>query len=216
MFCLYCLCGLNMNEYILNDIYKASEIIINNTLHTDVLLFIGQSPNLMYHIVKNKRQSYQIPFSGMYLKENNKPIKNENVLYFEKMLKWYGVTKNIIMNNNIYFIDYCESGETMKSITHAINITYCISNIYNIIYWTSNTLKNTLLFDKIMFNKQICLNDKMNVDNLNKLINFEDYFKFRTIPKFKFYEIYDDYYFNVNNESMEIFVYNLCKYKKNE
>jgi len=118
-------------------------------------------------------------------------VTKDKLIFFEKILLHYGITKNVI-KKNIYLIDYCVSGESVASAGKILNKIFLQFKRYGLIYWTNSSLDidNAHIFDKkIFFDKLI------DVKHLNNLINFEYDFGFRTIPKFSFFKSYDDTFF---------------------
>jgi len=88
----------NMNQQLINTILEAGNTIVKNTTDDDVLIFIGQSPNLIYHVVKKYRESYELPFSGTYLwcGEMTIKCKKEKLDFFKKIAEHYKITKGVI------------------------------------------------------------------------------------------------------------------------
>lgn len=180
-----------MNKLLVRKICEASKIIIKKIPEDDVLIFIGQSPNLMYHLVKNFRESYELPFSGShaYLKTVEFD-KKKSMDFFRLILDHYKITKDVL-KKNVYLVDYCVSGTTIQSVISILNKCFGLSKAYGLIYWTNNSRDIEIIQ---MINKKIWLDELMDTKLFNALINFEDIEK-RTIPKYFFYREYDTTFF---------------------
>lgn len=196
-----------MDKDIVEKIIEASNIIINNTNDDDTLIFIGQSPNLMYHIVKKYRRSFEMPFSGSKFN-----MTEENKILLKNVLNHYKITKEIL-KNNIFLIDYCETGITFTTVSFILNNIFRISKIFNIIYWTGRLNDIT---NPYFFNKKIHLNKLMDVSGLEKLINFEYYFNTRTIPKCSsnIYSSHDELFCDKSNSELLDKFHEECEIQK--
>ena len=54
------------NNQIKEELIYASNLLIKNTLSSDILVFIGQSPNYISYIVENERNVIRVPLSGRF------------------------------------------------------------------------------------------------------------------------------------------------------
>jgi hypothetical protein len=180
-----------MDKQLVNKIRQASKIIIKKVSEDDVLIFIGQSPNLIYHLVKKFRESYELPFSGSYAYLKTVEFDEKKSMdFFRSMLDHYKITKDVL-KKNVYLVDYCVSGITIQSVISILNKCFGLSKAYGLIYWTnaSSNIENLQ-----MINKKIWLDELMNTKLLDALINFEEIEK-RTIPTYNFYKEYDGTFF---------------------
>ena len=64
----------------------------------------GASKLFAYHLVKNYRESYELPFSGSYLFLKTVPTdKDKSMDFFRKVLEYYNITKEIMKKNVLIF-----------------------------------------------------------------------------------------------------------------
>lgn len=181
-----------MDKRIVSKISEASKIIIEKVPDDHVLIFIGQSPNLMYHLVKNFRESYELPFSGSYAYLKTVEFDEKKSMdFFRLVLDHYKITKDVL-KKNVYLVDYCVSGKTIESVVSILNKCFGLSKAYGLIYWTNNSRD---IESPYMINKKIWLDELMDTELLDVLINFETDIGKRTIPKYFFYREYDNDFF---------------------
>jgi hypothetical protein len=91
---------------------------------------VGQSSNLLYHVLKNRKNTFAIPFSGA-----PKP-QNSDLINYAGVLKDIGITKETFgFDARIYIIDYISTGLSTQAFIDTINRCFNINLIYNVIYW---------------------------------------------------------------------------------
>ena len=100
------------NLDIILEIIEASNVLINNTKKDDILIFIGQSPNYLSHIIKKYRKTFVVPFSGRVYSDEYSIPKSKNINNYSNMLNDIGITRKLFDSNNIIFIDHSHTGET--------------------------------------------------------------------------------------------------------
>ena len=121
------------NNQIKEELIYASNLLIKNTLSSDILVFIGQSPNYISYIVENERNVIRVPLSGRFLIDEY-TIPNEFQLAgIKKMFDELGLFKAIISNQHIILIDHSHSGQSISSFGKLLNILYDINKIYDFI-----------------------------------------------------------------------------------
>ena len=77
------------------EVLKASNKLIDNTKESDILIFIGQSPDYLSYIVKEYRNVISVPISCRpYLDEYSIPNET-NIDKYCKLLDTLGVTKDL-------------------------------------------------------------------------------------------------------------------------
>jgi hypothetical protein len=120
-----------MDKTLTTEIYEACNIIQYITKDTDILLFVGQSSNLLYHVLKNRKNTFAIPFSGA-----PKPKKSDIKNYID-VLQDIGITKETFdTDSGIYIIDYISTGICTRAFINTINRCFNMNLIYNVIYWS--------------------------------------------------------------------------------
>ena len=115
------------------ELIYASNILIKNTLSSDILVFIGQSPNYISYIIENERNVIRVPLSGRFLIDEY-TIPNEFQLTgIKKMFDELGLSDSIISNKHIILIDHSHSGKSISSLGKLLNILYDVNKIYDFI-----------------------------------------------------------------------------------
>ena len=94
------------------EVIKASNTLIANTDKSDILIFIGQSPDYLSYIVREHRKVISVPISGRAYGDENSIPKKENLDKYCELLTDLGITKELFDNNNIIFVDYSLSGQS--------------------------------------------------------------------------------------------------------
>ena len=164
------------------EIKHASNIIIDCTTHDTIVIFIGQSANLLYHAIKDKRQCFELPFSGIYNITGKDYKERCNYIdKYNKVICQCGITKDM-GTKKIYLIDYSVTGGSINSVSYLLNKYFGIFRKYEIIYWS-------IYNDCIYFSDALSiirLNNLIDIYYLPELANFEDIFGIRTISKLLF------------------------------
>ena len=94
------------------EVIKASNTLIDNTDKSDILIFIGQSPDYLSYIVKRHRNVISVPISGRVYRDEFSIPKKENLDKYCELLTDLGITRELFDNNNIIFVDHSHSGQS--------------------------------------------------------------------------------------------------------
>ena len=94
------------------EVIKASNTLIDNTDTSDILIFIGQSPDYLSYIVREHRNVISVPISGRAYGDEYSIPKKENLDKYCELLTDLGITKELFDNNNIIFVDHSHSGQS--------------------------------------------------------------------------------------------------------
>lgn len=94
------------------EVIKASNTLIDNTDTSDILIFIGQSPDYLSYIVRKYRKVISVPISGRAYKDEYCIPKKENLDKYCELLTDLGITRELFDNNNIIFVDHSHSGQS--------------------------------------------------------------------------------------------------------
>lgn len=94
------------------EVIKASNTLIDNTDTSDILIFIGQSPDYLSYIVREHRNVISVPLSGRAYSDEESIPKKENLDKYCKLLNDLGITRELFDNNNIIFVDHSHTGQS--------------------------------------------------------------------------------------------------------
>ena len=94
------------------EVIKASNTLIDNTNESDILIFIGQSPDYLSYIVREHRNVISVPISGRAYGEEHSIPKKEYLDKYCELLTDLGITRELFDNNNIIFVDHSHSGQS--------------------------------------------------------------------------------------------------------
>jgi len=94
------------------EVIKASNTLIDNTDKSDILIFIGQSPDYLSYIVREHRNVISVPISGRAYWDEYSIPERENLDKYCELLTDLGITKELFDNNNIIFVDHTHSGQS--------------------------------------------------------------------------------------------------------
>ena len=116
---------------LLFQLTKAAKVLIANTLPSDVLLFLGNTPNFLYHILKQngRKNVIEVPFSGRPYELNrntqmpNNPT-NSGLKNYCSLLTELGITKDLITSNNLYIVDYTTTGISIVAFIKILHICF--------------------------------------------------------------------------------------------
>ncbi len=109
-----------------NEIINAANELISHTSNTDILVFIGQSPNFLSYIVEFERKIIRIPISGRVLINEYTIPTAKQIVSYKLILDELGLTEAILTNQNIILIDHSLSGQSISSFGKILNIIYGI------------------------------------------------------------------------------------------
>ncbi len=140
------------NLDIILEIIEASNVLINNTKKDDILIFIGQSPNYLSHIIKKYRKTFVVPFSGRVYSDEYSIPKSKNINNYSNMLNDIGITRKLFDSNNIIFIDHSHTGET--PCLFAKIILRCLGYISKYSYNLNEYSEKKFSFINIVSNEQ--------------------------------------------------------------
>ena len=144
--------GPVFNLDIILEIIEAYNVLINNTKKDDILIFIGQSPNYLSHIVKKYRKTFTVPFSGKVYSDEFSIPTTKNINNYATILNNIGITRKLLDSNNIIFIDHSHTGET--PCLFAKIILRCLGYINKYSYKLSDYSDRKFNFINIVSNEQ--------------------------------------------------------------
>lgn len=94
------------------EVIKSSNKLIDNTNESDILIFIGQSPDYLSYIVKEYRKVISVPISGRPYGDEYSIPKDININNYCNLLNNLGVTNDLFEKNNVILIDHSHSGQS--------------------------------------------------------------------------------------------------------
>ena len=94
------------------EVIKASNTLIDNTDKSDILIFIGQSPDYLSYIVGEHRNVISVPISGRTYGDMFSIPTKENLDKYCELLTDLRITRELFDNNNIIFVDHTHSGQS--------------------------------------------------------------------------------------------------------
>jgi hypothetical protein len=123
------------------EVIKAAELLIDNTSEEDVLLFLGQTPNYIFNIVKNHRTSIAIPISGRPFGDTYNIPRREELDNYCVLLETLGVTRELFIKKDVIFIDHSHTGVSITAFARLI--MRCVGLIDK---YSTNVLDNNWVF----------------------------------------------------------------------
>ena len=94
------------------EVIKASNTLIHNTNESDILIFIGQSPDYLSYIVGEHRNVISVPISGRAYGDMFSIPTKENLDKYCELLTDLRITRELFDSNNIIFVDHSHSGQS--------------------------------------------------------------------------------------------------------
>jgi hypothetical protein len=122
-------------QELFDEIIYSANLLIRQTQVTDVLVFIGQSPNYLSYIVETQRNVIRVPISGRYFIDTETIPNVIELVGFKKMLDDLGLSRVIESGSvdNLILIDHSHSGQSISSFGLLLNVLYGINRTYNFI-----------------------------------------------------------------------------------
>ena len=121
-----------LSNDVINQIITASQIIINETIQTDHLIFIGQSPDYLSYLVSNSRKVSRIPISGRVFGDEWSIPTEENLNKFFQILDKFELSNSNY--SNIILIDHSHSGISIECFSKLLNRYFNFINRKNVQY----------------------------------------------------------------------------------
>lgn len=100
------------NLDLIMEVIKSSNKLIDNTNESDILIFIGQSPDYLSYIVKEFRKVISVPISGRPYGDQYSIPEDINIDKYCNLLSSLGVTKDLFEKNNVILIDHSHTGQS--------------------------------------------------------------------------------------------------------
>ena len=197
---------------IFEELIYASNLLIKNTVASDVLVFIGQSPNYLSYIVEKERFVIRVPCSGRFLIDEY-TIPNELQLSgIKKLFDELGLSEEIISNKyvNIIFIDHSHSGQSISSFGKLLNILYDVNKRYDFI----NIVSPTQVKDLWILIPDFSVINTTNFLVMPILVAIANNEYPRSIPIYQYWKWTEEPNFTETKEGL-IFVSNLMNYYNN-
>jgi len=128
-------CQSDFNINLMFSTILAAHLLMRKTTPNKTLLFIGNTPNYLYHIVRqNGRNAISVPFSGRPYDVNRTseltlvptPSQIEN---YTKLLASLGVTAELVSSENIILVDFTPSGKSSKAFVETLRNCFKLGKV---------------------------------------------------------------------------------------
>ena len=124
------------------EVIKASNLLIDKTNKNDILIFIGQSPDYLSHIVKTKRRVISVPFSGRPFGDEYSTPDDDNIYKYCDFLRTLGINETLLQSENVILVDHTHSGQSPELFVKVLQTCFNCYECFKFINIVSNLQYN--------------------------------------------------------------------------